>query len=380
MNIGLKRSLTVTGAIAGFILVLLVLFDESAEKPPVKSAPERAQGLPRVSYVEVEASDEQLLIPVFGELKPKWDVLIKSQVSGEVRYLGPRIEPGERVDADEQLAEIDKTGYRAQVDQAALALEQAKLTHLQAQKRTTLARSDWQRSGLVNSPSDLMLFKPQLAIAEQSVQSARSQLALAQKSLADTNIKAPFSGVIVERFFGKGQVVSAGEALFRLVDDQFLSLEVAVGEQQWSNLAPDWQGKTVALYSSQQALVGQAHLTRGGHVLDLQSRQFRLFLDIPPELRARARAGQFVQLNLPGRTLANVLNLPESALSQDGTVWFIEEGGTLREYTPAFYFRRDERVLVAPPVGHITTHNWRIAVHPLAYFLSGKRVAPFQSP
>ena len=388
MKTGLKRFFFISLALVGFVFVL-VLVDESNYESSYEPAGPPTQlsspGLPVVSYIPVAAAQERLSIPVFGELKPKWHVLIKSQVNGEVRHLVSGIDAGVRVQSGALLAEIDKTRYQAQVDQAGLALEQAKLEHLQAEHKTSLALADWKHSGLKTEPSELMLFKPQLAIAERAIQSARSHYRLAQKSLSDTEIKAPFSGVMVERTFSQGQIVAEGETLFSLVDDQSLTLEVAIGEQQWSDLAKDWKGLLVNLYSSEKALLGQARLSRGGHVLNTESRQFRLFLDIPPELRSHARAGQFVHLELPGKQLERVLNLPESALTQDGTVWFIGDRNLLQEYTPEFYYRVAGRVLVSQPSvlpanrqTSESNQSWRIATRPLAFFLSGKSVAPMQ--
>ncbi len=380
MKTGIKRYLILSLAVLGFITVLIFL-DESSVAADNSNSYLPAPSLPIVAYQPISISTQNLSIPVYGELKPKWDVQIKSQVNGEVEELLPTIEVGTRVQRKEALAKIDPSRYQVQLDQARLFLEQARLELIQAENKSKLAYSDWTRSGLSKPPTDLMLFKPQLAIAEQNLQSATSQFSLANKTLADTTISAPFDGVIVERYISKGQVVTEGESLFRLVDDQFLTLEVALGEQQWANLAKDWREQIVFLYSTNQRILGKAKLARGGDILDSASRQYSLYLDVTPNLRGQARGGQFVKLELPGRTITGVLNLPESALSQDGTIWLINDDNTLFEYTPEFYFRQADRVLVAPPLGSQLLEaehpqTWRIAIRPLAFFLSGKSVSP----
>ncbi len=377
MKTGFKRFLFLSHALIGLVVVLI--FVDESHYAPVDAPSERlSPSLPVVSYIPVSAGQAALSIPVFGELQPKWHVQIKSQVSGQVLRLAPEVEAGARVQFGDLLAEIDPTRYQAQVDQAALALAQAELELLQAKHQTRLAQADWRRSGMATEPSDLTLFKPQLAIAERAVQSAQSHYRLARKFLNDTSIRAPFSGVIVARTLSQGQIVMEGDILFDLVDDQSLTLEVALGEKQWSDLAPDWQGQRVDLLSSEKRPLARARLARGGHVMNTDSRQFSLFLEVASEQRSEARVGQFVHLALPGKSLSNVLNVPESAFTQDGTVWYIDAQDVLREYTPDIAHSIAGRVLVAAPSPMPATHVWRIATRPLSFFLAGKPVAPSQ--
>jgi len=389
MKLGLKRTLLFLAALVIFVLVIVALDEsqlehqESDSPGPSHSSP--SQSLPVVSFIVIEPKPAALSLPVFGELLPKWDVLIRSQVNGELSAIPSHIESGTHVSSGDLLGQVEPSAYEAQVEQAKLVLAQAKLEYLQTQQKSDLALMDWKRSGLSDPPTDLMLFKPQLAIAKQALKSAESQLQLAKRYLSFTQIKAPFSGVIVERSISKGQAISEGEGLFRLLDDQILNLEVALGEQAWSELAENWQGQIVTLYSTQGQAIGQARLVRGGHFIDQESRQYRLFLEVTPDIRGKARAGQFVNLNLPGRVLENVLSLPESALTQDGSIWLIDADNLLREYQPKTIHRVDDRVIVTPPPEEMRnsaskTHSlFRIATLPLAHFNSGKHVAPMSA-
>lgn len=50
------------------------------------------------------------------------------------------------------------------------------------------------------------------------MQQAQNQLNQARRAVADTEVKAPFAGVVAEIFVNPGEFVSAGQRAFRLAD------------------------------------------------------------------------------------------------------------------------------------------------------------------
>ncbi|MEW5984130.1 MAG: efflux RND transporter periplasmic adaptor subunit [Acidobacteriota bacterium] len=63
------------------------------------------------------------------------------------------------------------------------------------------------------------------------LEAVRARAALARKNLADTDIRAPFSGVVVERLVGVGDFVTRGTRVATLVRVSPLRLELTVPEQ-----------------------------------------------------------------------------------------------------------------------------------------------------
>jgi len=95
------------------------------------------------------------------------------------------------------------------------AISQVELTSLEAAYNQAKAAADNARENLARtrraSTEDLALLRLQ-------VQQAQNQLAQAQRAVADTEVKAPFAGVVAEVFLNPGEFVAAGQRAFRLAD------------------------------------------------------------------------------------------------------------------------------------------------------------------
>jgi hypothetical protein len=83
-----------------------------------------------------------------------------------------------------------------------------------------------------------------------------------------------------------------------------------------------------------------------------------------------------VEVRLEGKKLNNYLRLPESALTREGIVWFIDQQDTLRSYQPKSIHYQNKHVLVPLPdkSEYLAYKVWQVATVPLASFLVGKKV------
>jgi RND family efflux transporter MFP subunit len=76
----------------------------------------------------------------------------------------------------------------------------------------------------------------QAALAAAQLEQARAALAMTNKHLADTVIKAPVAGEIQKKFVNPGAYVEAPTALFTLVDNTLLELESSVPAAELASL------------------------------------------------------------------------------------------------------------------------------------------------
>jgi len=370
-----KRPLFLLIALSFFILAVLLIDEESKESDEVKIS---SQFIPKVSYIEAIAGPQSSTVVAYGELKSKWDVILKAQVSGAINHIAPVFESGSLVNENTILIRIEDTPYQSEKSSAEVILAEARLQLVQAQKKTLITNQDWQQSGINKPPSDLALFKPQLKIAQKALESAHQQFRVAQNNLSYTRVKTPFKGIIIERMVGLGQQVVEGEPLLRLIDHQNLYLKVFLSEIQWHNLAENWLNSQANLYSSGGELVAVATIIRGGYHLNSDTRQYPLFMEINSIENELAISGQFMQVKIAGKEFTNYLILPESALTREGTVWLIDKQDRLRSYQPKDIHYQDKHVLVPVPdkPEYPGQKNWRVATIPLASFLTGKQVKP----
>ncbi len=375
----LRNSIYLITSLLFFFCVLIYLdeLESQAVIPESSFSPEP----PNTTVMQVSPSSYQTEIEVFGEVEPRWAVTLTSQVSGEVIDISPNAAPGVEIRKGEPLLAIEPSRYETAVVSAQLALDNALLGLRQAEVNTELARSDWDNSGMTGEPSDLALFKPQLAVAQSEVRFAEKQLKSARKALSYTKVHAPFNGIVTERHLGFGQSISEGEALFTLLDNQHLELQVSLDVEQWKQLAPQWKGALVPLRNMSGEVIGHARINRGGNYLDNDTRQFKLFLEIRKSRNSTVLPGEFVKVTLPGKTLRNTILIPEGAMTREGLVWYLDEGNRLRSYMVDHSVAKDGNLIVPPPA--VTPpgddglqQSWRIAIVPLASFLPGMQVSP----
>ncbi len=366
---GKHRWLWIAAALA-VLAIVIVLMSEVEDTADVRRD-QRPIALPLVTALQLQADTVTTKVTAFAELRPRWDAEIRAAVAGRIVQVHASALAGERVEAGARLFSIEKTPYETAVASAELGLEEARLALWRAENDVTLARGEFERSG-ATPPNALALRLPQLEIAKRNVTLAEAQLAAARRQLADTEVSAPFSGFVTRRMASLGQTVSAGEALIHLSDDRQFEMIAELSRADWALLEHPIAGTVAELFNSNGAPLGRARVRRGGGFLDQQTRQPRLFLEVI-EPGEKLLAGEFVRISLTGRSLANTLSLPESALTQEGHIWLVDEDDLLERITANILFRSDGQLVIRAPEG---SGPWRVAATPLASFLPGQRVAP----
>jgi membrane fusion protein (multidrug efflux system) len=74
-------------------------------------------------------------------------------------------------------------------------------------------------------------------VSGHSVDAALARAGLAQKSLSDAVVRAPFAGLVAERHVEAGDYVNAGRTILTVVDIATLKLEVTVPETRVASIA-----------------------------------------------------------------------------------------------------------------------------------------------
>ena len=334
---------------------------------------EQAKAPPPLQQVTVEIrpmSQETAEIVAFAEVRPRWSAQLRAAVSGRVRDVTRSALVGERVETGTRLVTIEDSRYVAELSAAELALKQAQFELRRAQNAHTLAVKEHERNK-VAPPNDLALRLPQLEIAKSAVNSAEARLAAARQQLDDATVDAPFSGFVTERFVSPGQTVNIGDPLVKLVDDRTFELTVEVSARDWALLRQPLAGMPADIRDQNSRTIAQATIRKAGGFLDETTRQYKVFLDVDEPEEGTVLSGDFVQVVLPGVTLAAALNIAASALTKEGDVWYLDEGDRLRRMKPRILFRRGDRIVVETDTD---ADHWRVATTPLVSFLPGQRV------
>lgn len=328
--------------------------------------------LPVVSIETVEVTPATVTVQAFAELKPRWSTEIRAGVGGRITEVTEAALAGSPVNKGTELVRLEDSTYRAELAQAELNLADAHRQLLRAESETAVARRQYRNRG-DDQANALALKLPELQVAKQAVTAAEARLAAARVQLAETRISTPFAGIVTRRLVSPGQRVSVGDALIELADNRTLELTAELSRQDWQLLAQPITNHIARLSDSRGKPLGQAKIRQGGGFLDNSSRQYLLFLQVDNAHHSPLLAGDFVQISLPGIRVDQALNLPASAITQNGKVWHLDANNQLRMFTPDILFRRQQRVVIRAPEGAL---QWRIATTPLAAFLPGQQVQP----
>jgi RND family efflux transporter MFP subunit len=350
------------------VIIYLVWAEDSIDIEQVKKEP-----VAQIVTIEnLRVTPETVKVASYAEVRPRWSAELRASVSGRILEVHDAALAGERVKADTTLITIDDSQYAADLLAADLALKEAQLELSKAEKSTAVARNQFKRNG-TKPPNDLALHLPELRIAKSAVNSAKARLAASRQQLKDTTIKAPFSGFIVERFVSPGQSVNIGDPLVKLVDDRRFDLIADVGISDWLLLQQPLPGLMASVLNQDNKQIAYAKIRQGGGFLDQKTRQYRVFLEITASGETTVLSGDFVRVLLPGITVPLALNIPESALTQEGYIWYVDDEDNLQRYVPEVIFRHQNRIIIRALEG---LDKLRIAIMPLASFLPGQQVQP----
>ena len=178
------------------------------------------------AQVEVVIIQAQSLAPTMqlkGNVIALQDAVLSSEVEGLLESV---LLVGERVKKGQVLAKInaEKLQWQLQREQAELAGLQAdlKFREQEVERFQTLANRD---NAAKNQLQQEITLRENL---KQQIISSQADVAEAQRVLNDTQIKAPFDGVIAARLGHIGEYIRIGDPLLRLVNEVNKDISVPV--------------------------------------------------------------------------------------------------------------------------------------------------------
>lgn len=325
-----------------------------------------------VSITPVSKGPQTIEVSTFAEVRPRWSAELRVAVSGRINSVSQSALAGELVEVGTALIEIENSRYVAELASVEQALKEANLALWNARNANIIAGREFKRTGR-SPPNDLALKLPQLDIANSAVKTAEARILAAQRQLDETRIKAPFTGFVTERFVSPGQSVNVGDRLLKLVDSSTFELTVELGRKDWKLLKKPLKGLKAHVLDQDGHRIAEATIRRGGGFLDETTRLYKVFLEMENPAGKEVLTGDFVKVLLPGITVPSALDIPASALTQEGYVWHLNAEDRLQRSEPTVLFRRQDRVVVEAPE---SSDAWRIAVTPLVSFLPGQKVQP----
>jgi len=257
--------------------------------------------------VQVKRHELTQGLAISGALKAVNTAIVKARVAGELQDLSVR--EGDAVKAGQVIARIEATEYRARAQQAQQQAESAKA-------QTDIARRTFDNNrALVEqgfiSQTALASSAASLAAAEATYRAARSGAEVAGKSLIDTVLRAPITGLVSQRLTQPGERVSVDTRIVEIVDLGKLELEASLSARESLAVRP---GQRAVLQIEGAAMPVNATVVRVNPSAVAGSRAVLIYLAV--DAAAGLRQGLFAQGTL-GTGRLQALAVPLTAVRTD---------------------------------------------------------------
>jgi RND family efflux transporter MFP subunit len=197
------------------------------------------------------------ILDASGYVVARRQATVSAKITGKVLLVA--IEEGQRVERDQIIARLDDTNARATVAEARAQLEQSRANLVAVEVAFANAAPTFQRNEqqFVRAFISAQTFdvakanydaaRTSVDVAERAVEVAAARVALAERNLDDTVVRAPFAGVVTVKAAQEGEMVSpisAGGGFTRtgigtIVDMASLEVEVDVSESFINRVAPE---------------------------------------------------------------------------------------------------------------------------------------------
>jgi RND family efflux transporter MFP subunit len=162
-----------------------------------------------------------------GTVTP-WEEVPVGAETGGLTAVSVNAEEGQTVRQGQILVALNDTMLRAQLHQQEASVASAKATLAEAQAALGRSRELQAKGYLSQASLDTATARQQTAAAQLEAANASRNETVAR--LGQAAIRAPVSGLISRRSVTKGQIVSAGAELFRIVRDGRLELDAEIPE------------------------------------------------------------------------------------------------------------------------------------------------------
>lgn len=181
---------------------------------PATTAAARVMELAAVDVGLVERGEIAPRVALSGTLNPYLEVVVKSQVAGELAAVTVR--EGQSVRKGEVLARFDGADIRSRVDEKTANIAAMRAQLKLAEKTRDLNRQLLSQNFISQNAFDSA--DSNVEVLRANLRSLEAQLEVARKAWGDSTVRAPMDGIVAERFAQAGEKLPLDARIVRLVD------------------------------------------------------------------------------------------------------------------------------------------------------------------
>jgi membrane fusion protein (multidrug efflux system) len=337
-----------------------IVFLVKTERESTARLPEPVRRV-SVEVLEISPRPYTQWVEAYSTVVPFRKGTVGAQVTGPIAELALEIEPGAAVRTNQELARIEDTRYRLSLQKAKAALgklealleieenenERRATIYRIAKQRLTLAKSEYERnqelfekelisqqtleraenqmelrrSEFENARSGIQSRKARIQSIQADLTAAGAEIDRLQEDLADTIVRAPFDGVIGDRFVELGDQVTPGRKMFTVLDIASVKVVARIPSEFIGRIEPGASVKVSTRAYSEPVFEGIVI-----HVhpeADLTNRTFAVEIKVTNPERPVLLPGMFARVRIPVMDVEEALLVPREAILEDDRGTFL---------------------------------------------------------
>ena len=336
---------------------------------------------PTVRVREVQPEPIRLRVNSQGTVAPDTQSQLIPEVSGRVIWTSPALVNGGYFEQGQPLLRLDDKDYRSSLKRA-----QATLTRAEAQYEHSRFEYDRMKSleeRRLASRSQMEAAQRDFRVADATLQDARANVDQASLNVERTEVKAPFTGLVREESVDIGQFVSPASPVATIYASDRLEIRLPIADRQlgFLNVPVGHRGElpeahqpavTLSANYAGRDLQWQGKVVRTEAQIDSASRMVNVVARIAAGDQALPAVGLFVNAEIDGLLVDDIVVLPRTALRNDNRVLVVDDDSRLsfRTIEPLRLYQDD--VLIKAGL----QHGERVCVSPMQTPIEGMLVNP----
>ena len=335
-----------------------------------------------VRVMPVKAVSEFLNINSQGTVQPRSQTELIPEVSGRVTWISSALVGGGSFAAGDILLRIDDADYLTAVDRGRAAVERAEVE--QDFASDDLKRTESLFAKKLASQSQLDSARRSARVASANLADFSAGIDQAERDLSRTELRAPFDGLVRKEQVDLGQFISRGQSIGTIYAVDYAEVRLPISPDQifYLGVPLDIRGQipaelrpkvTVSAEFGATRAIWEGELIRIESVIDERSRMIygvsRLRKD-PQNSLPMIPVGLFVQADIQGRKVNNVIRLPRSALRDRNQVLVVDKQDRLRFRSVSILRLEHDEVLISEGL----KDGERVCISPMQTVVDGMLV------
>ena len=337
-----------------------------------------------IRVLKVASKSEHLVINSQGTVQPRNESALIPEVSGRVVWVSPSLVGGGSFEEGDILLRIDQADYESSLLKNKAVVQRSEVEQEYASDELKRIKKLFEKQLASQSQLDGADRTARVAVA--NLQEGWADLDQAQRDLARTELKAPFDGLVRNEHVDLGQFVSRGSSVGSIYATDYVEvrLPIAASQLMYFGLPASTRGQipidiqppvTLTADMGDTRFIWEGLLVRAEAEIDRESRMLYGVVRLPSmrdEQSWPIPVGLFVQAEIRGRKVDNVVRLPRSALRDRNQVLVVDSDNRLHFRQIKILRLEHEDVLISDGL----SDGELVTISPLQTVVDGMRVRP----